>query len=234
MASSPWYCRDGKPLITLGAKAVCRICPTAPEGFPLALHGSIQLHAALLMRALLGRIQLSHAVMRARPPIHAPRTTLSPARHGLRVEPAMTALLRLSCRTRSGIHATPEQTPTAKPCMGGLFLAIRACRLGWLFLRPRRMYEQPQANRILRSCSDLRELFEHSDEGTTRVLSQGRRNRQPRFPDGTEGCRGRHVREEQSAHARLCREPLQAGAAKLNLFRTAVDRLRPTFYRADC
>ena len=59
--------------------------------------------------------------------------------------------VRLSCRARSGIHAAPEQTPPAKPCMGGLFLAIRACRLGWLFLRPRMMYEEPQADRILRS-----------------------------------------------------------------------------------
>ena len=75
------------------------------------------------------------------------------------------SLLRLSCRTRSGIHATPEQTPPAKPCMGGLFLAIRACRLGWLFLRPRRMHEEPRADRILRSSSSLRELFERSDEG---------------------------------------------------------------------
>ena len=49
--------------------------------------------------------------------------------------------------------------------MGGLFLAIRARRLGWLFLRPRRMYEEPQADRILRSSSDLRELSERSDEG---------------------------------------------------------------------
>ena len=31
------------------------------------------------------------------------------------------------------------------------FLAIRTCRLGCLPLRPRRMYEEPQADRILRS-----------------------------------------------------------------------------------
>ena len=54
--------------------------------------------------------------LRARPAIHAPMTTVSPARHGLRVKPAMTTLAprrthfpRLSCRTRSGIHAGPNK-----------------------------------------------------------------------------------------------------------------------------
>ena len=40
---------------------------------------------------------------------------------------------------------------SAKPCRVGLLLAIRACRLGWLFLRPRMMYEEPKADRIIRS-----------------------------------------------------------------------------------
>ena len=74
--------------------------------------------------------------------------------------------------------------------MGGLLLAIRACRLGWLFLRPRRMYEEPKADRILRSSSDLRELSERSDEGAKRALSRAAGTDSPgsaMAPQGAEG-----------------------------------------------
>ena len=78
----------------------------------------------------------------------------------------------------------------AKPRAVGLLLAIRARRLGCSPLRPRRMYEEPQADRILRSLSSSRKLFERSDEGATGVLSQGRKGEQARFPMAPKGAEG--------------------------------------------
>jgi len=52
------------------------------------------------------------------------------------------------------------------------------------------MYEEPQADRILRSSSGSRKLFEQSDEGAQRVLSRGRKGEQARFPMAPKGAEG--------------------------------------------
>ena len=124
--------------------------------------------------------------------------------HGLRVKPAMTSAVVMSDSIR---HPCSARTNASRKAVHGRTVPRNQGMSPGMAVSA-----APQdvraAARLIASC--VRPLAcESCLNAATKERSEfsrrGRRNRQPRFPDGTAGCRGRHDREEQSAHARLCR-----------------------------